>query len=88
MYNYCQDGWPVSVEEASSGTIVVYPNPTESSLTIDTRLDVEVEIWDMAGKKVLTTNERRIDMSDLNSGVYNLIIIYNSIRVNKRVIKQ
>ena len=40
------------------------------------------------GRKILNTKDTRIDLSDLNSGVYNLIIIYDNIRFNKRVVKQ
>ena len=88
MYDYCEQGWPTSVDELGESGIVVYPNPTESTLNIETRLDVEIELWDMAGRKILNTKDTRIDLSDLNSGVYNLIIIYDNIRFNKRVVKQ
>ena len=88
MYDYCEQGWPTSVDELSESGIIVYPNPTESTLNIETRLDVEIELWDMAGRKILNTKDTRIDLSDLNSGVYNLIIIYDNIRFNKRVVKQ
>mgnify|MGYP003131640200 CR=1 FL=1 len=88
MYDYCEQGWPTSVDELGESGIVVYPNPTESTLNIETRLDVEIELWDMAGRRILNTKDTRIDLSELNSGVYNLIIIYDNIRFNKRVVKQ
>jgi hypothetical protein len=28
MYDYCQLGWPTSIEDISALGIVVYPNPT------------------------------------------------------------
>ena len=88
MYDYCTQGWPTSVDEIGESGIIIYPNPTENTLNIETRLDVEIELWDMAGRKILNTNDIRIDLSNLNSGVYNLIIIYDNIRFNKRVVKQ
>jgi len=89
MYDYCEQGWPVSTEELSgSGTILVYPNPTPDVLNIDTRLDVEVELYDMMGRKLIVTTDKRIDISKFDSGVYNMIIIYDNLRFSKRVIKQ
>ena len=88
LYNYCQEGWPVSVNELEGTTIVVYPNPSSGIFNIDTRLDVDVEVWDMSGRKLINTKETRIDLREYDAGVYNMIIIYNNIRFNKRVIKQ
>ena len=89
MYDYCQQGWPTSIEEAGSGTIVVYPNPTSNMLNIDTRLDVDVEVYDMMGRKVLSEeNVKRIDFTSVQDGIYNMVILYNELRITKRVIKQ
>ena len=90
MYDYCQQGWPVSIEEAGSGTILVYPNPTANILNIETRLDIDVEVYTMTGKLVLTESKtNRIDFRGLKPGIYNLVLIHNDkIRINKRVIKQ
>ena len=88
MYDYCQLGWPTSIEDISSMGIVVYPNPTGDVLNIDTRLDVEVEIYDMIGKLMTKEKSKRINLSDYPTGVYNLILIYNNKRFNTRVIKQ
>ena len=88
MYDYCQNGWPVSIDEIDGRAIMVYPNPTPDILNIVTNLDVTVEVWDMAGRKIIETQDNRINLSGFDSGVYNLIIIYDNIRFNKRVIKQ
>ena len=89
MYDYCQQGWPVSVDElAGSGTIVVYPNPSEDIFNIDTRLDIEVEIYDLTGRAIIKSKDKRISLAGYPSGVYNMIIIHNELRFNKRVIKQ
>ena len=66
----------------------MYPNPTNDMLNIDTRLDVDVEVWDMAGRRLINTKDTRIDLSSFDSGVYNLIIIYDNLRFSKRVVKQ
>ena len=88
MYDYCQLGWPTSIEDISSMGIVVYPNPTGDIINIDTRLEVEVEIYDLMGKLMTRENSKRINLSDYPNGVYNLILIYNNKRFTTRVIKQ
>jgi hypothetical protein len=88
MYDYCQAGWPTSIDDITSMGIMVYPNPTGDMLNIDTRLDIEVEIYDLTGKLMTKEKSKRIDMTSYSNGVYNLILIYNNKRFNSRVIKQ
>mgnify|MGYP001231352510 CR=1 FL=1 len=89
MYDYCQNGWPVSIEESESGTIIVYPNPTNDILNIDTRLEIDVEIYDMMGKLIISEqNTKRIMLNYIPKGIYNLVIKHDKLRVTKRIIKQ
>jgi hypothetical protein len=89
MYDYCQQGWPVSIEEAGSGTILVYPNPTENILNIDTRLIIDVEVYDMMGRLMISeSNSNRIDFTSVPNGIYNMVILHDKLRITKRVIKQ
>ena len=89
MYDYCQLGWPTSIEDISALGIVVYPNPTKDVITIDTRLQIEVELYDMIGNKVISEqNTKRLDLSKLSNGIYNMSILYNNVRYSKKVIKQ
>ena len=89
MYDYCQQGWPTSIEDISALGIIVYPNPTKDIITIETRLDIEVELYDIMGKKVISeSNVKRLDLSKLPNGIYNMVILYNSSRYSKKVIKQ
>jgi hypothetical protein len=87
MYNYCEDGWPVSIDELSGSDIVVYPNPTANTFTIETRLNVDVELYNMVGELIKVDNIKRIDVSDYPDGIYNLIITYDKIRITKKIIK-
>ena len=51
--------------------------------------DVMIEIRDMMGKLILTsTNQSKINVSGLSTGLYNLTIKSNQIIVTKRIIKQ
>jgi len=89
MYDYCQLGWPTAIEDISALGIVVYPNPTTDIITIETRLEIEVELYDMIGSKVVSErNTKRLDLSKLPNGIYNMVILYNSSRYSKKVIKQ
>jgi hypothetical protein len=89
MYDYCQQGWPTAIEDISSLGIVVYPNPTQNILTIETRLQIEVEVYDLMGKLLIKEeNTKRLDLSNLANGLYNLAIIYKNKRYNKQIIKQ
>ena len=88
MYDYCQQGWPTGLDDITSLGIVVYPNPTENIITIETRLKVEVEVYDLMGRLVLRQNDKRIDLTTHPNGVYNLVLIHNNKRYNAKVIKQ
>ena len=88
MYDYCQQGWPTGLDDITSLGIVVYPNPTKNIITIETRLEVEVEVYDLMGKLVLSQNNKRIDLTKYSTGIYNLVLIHNNKRFNTKVIKQ
>ena len=89
MYDYCQQGWPTSIEESGSGTIIVYPNPTQNILNIDTRLEVDIEVHDMMGRLIISEQKtKRINLINAPKGIYNLSIIYDKLRITKRIIKQ
>ena len=89
MYDYCTQGWPTAVEDISVLGIVVYPNPTKNLITIETRLEIEVEVYDLMGKLLIKEeNTKRLDLSKLSNGLYNLSIIYEKKRYNKQIIKQ
>ena len=81
--------WETSIPDISALGIVVYPNPTKNTLTIETRLDIQIEVHDLMGKLLIKTkNVNRLDLSDLSNGLYNLSIIHKDKRYNKQIIKQ
>ena len=92
-YNFCQDGTPLNLDNIPQDErkIIVYPNPTQETINIKHNLndDVMIEIRDMMGKLILTsTNQSKINVSGLSTGLYNLTIKSNQIIVTKRIIKQ
>ena len=55
--------------------IIVYPNPTNNSITIDVQNeDFSTEIYDLTGKLILKSKSKKIDISHFNNGIYLLKI--------------
>ena len=52
------------------GQVNIYPNPTTGMVNIDVDALESVEVMDMAGRVVMTSNQSNIDMSALANGVY------------------
>jgi pimeloyl-ACP methyl ester carboxylesterase len=76
----------------SNNYFSVYPNPTNSKVNIksDIKFD-EVEIYDILGKKVLSSKIseiQEVDMSSLTAGVYMLKFSNNEKRQMVKVIKE
>jgi len=91
MYDYCQLGWPVGIDDISALGIVVYPNPTNNILNIETRLDVRVDLYDMMGRTILSeagSNTIRLSLEGVSPGTYNMVITHKENRYSKRIIKQ
>ena len=88
MYDYCGDGWPIDARRFLDGDIVIYPNPTKDVLMIETRLDINVEMYNMTGGVINVDNNKKIDLSNYPDGIYNLIIRHDKIVINKKIIKQ
>jgi len=91
-----RDNSAVSVEELTENDVEIsaYPNPASGSdvtVTYDVAKNVdhaEIVMYDLVGKElnsyVLNTNENKLklNVSDLNSGVY-----FYAIKVNKKILK-
>ncbi len=60
----------LSFDEVVFDAISVYPNPTSGTVYIDTDEEVLVEVFDMMGKKILVTENKKLDVSANLSGVY------------------
>ena len=88
LYNYCLDGWtgPTDVIELRN-KLVTYPNPTSDYIYINKKIDVTVV--SMLGDIVISEKQINVlDVSVLAPGVYNLIIEYNKIKTNRKIIKK
>ena len=61
-------------DELNNATKLIYPNPSNDIIHLDYGGPVTVQIYDLNGKCVLNTHEKKINVRDLNSGVYSIIL--------------
>jgi aminopeptidase YwaD len=76
----------------SFGSVEFYPNPASKvlNLKVDNNIrDFKVEITDMSGKQILTTeNQTQIDITHLKPGIYLGKVISNGRQLTKKIIVQ
>ena len=69
--------------------ISVYPNPTANRIYIQGENILQAELFDLRGRKVKTTNQKQIDLSDMGSGSFILKVTTNkNISKSFKIIKQ
>ena len=83
---------PLAVADFNQSNLEVslYPNPVRDILNIEIENDIQsIEIYNIQGQKVLSSNQNQINVSDLASGMYLVRIqdIDNNIATKKIVIK-
>jgi len=78
-------------DEELNYQIIIYPNPVKDILTIEEQSNIEIEstsIYNYLGQKLVTAQQRKIDMSNLKTGVYLVKIkLVNGQIVSKKIIK-
>lgn len=83
---YCLDNLTFSslviTNEIITSNFSVYPNPTSNFITIDKVFDF-AEIYDITGKRILKSSNSKIDVSDLDNGIYTIKIIGNNVLSTK-----
>ena len=75
IYEYSFDNNSFSYNEPetiknNSNTPVLFPNPTSSLLALNSDKEYDIEVYDMAGNKVMALTGNTIDMSHLSSATY------------------
>ncbi len=58
------------IEQPHFENIQFYPNPTSSLLALNSDKEYDIEVYDMAGNKVMALTGNTIDMSHLSSATY------------------
>lgn len=91
-YVWTQPVQPVSVydnvNELEAATLSVYPNPATDRLYVDVENLQRVEIYDMAGRIVMTSVASVIDLNDVEAGIYFVTVrTENAVKTAKLVVK-
>lgn len=76
---------------ALNSAVSMYPNPVQDHLTIRSNLPItRVQVYSLLGDLVkdVRTNFSRIDLRNLNSGIYMIKIHSNQFFVTKKLIKK
>ncbi|HOZ29808.1 MAG TPA: T9SS type A sorting domain-containing protein, partial [Bacteroidales bacterium] len=74
------------VDSDNIKSISIYPNPTNGIINISGNDIISIDIFDNAGKHILTTEEQNIDLSDLAKGMYFIKINTTKNSLNSKII--
>lgn len=80
-----------SVDKVESKSISLYPNPATDYVTVEgLRNDaLHISIYNIAGQEVKSlSNTQKIDVSDLPSGIYSVLIKADNNNYSKKLIKR
>ncbi|MDO5760322.1 MAG: T9SS type A sorting domain-containing protein [Bacteroidota bacterium] len=84
-----ETGGTSSLENEIESKFLVYPNPANNVLNIETIDNIQnISIINSIGQEVLTSNSTRINIENLNSGVYFLNIVTNEGIARQKFIKK
>lgn len=82
---------PVSIDETFGGNFSMYPNPVNDQLIIESELNnYQVSITDMLGRTLQQfdgNGNTQLDMSDLASGVYLVLVANEESSWTERIVK-
>lgn len=77
-----------AVEEVEAAKLSVYPNPASETLYVNVENVQLVEIYDMAGRIVLTSVNPVVDLNGVEAGVYFVTVrTENAVKTTKLVVK-
>ena len=83
--NYVPDG----IEENENVTISIYPNPAHDYICVETRLIASVQcvdLYDITGRKVLSSTETEINVGALPEGVYFVTVLTENHKFVEKII--
>ena len=96
LYWTCSDDSDLDVRDLMrSNNVVIYPVPAKDILNILTDSKIEIKVHDVSGKLVIHVKEKytiaglnQLNVSNLQSGVYNFTITCDNNTVTRQVVKQ
>jgi hypothetical protein len=79
----------IGIEEESTSRILLYPNPAYSKVQIEgVSKIISIEVLNLTGQSILTSNESIIDVSSLPKGTYLITVTTDDGKIIKRFIKE
>jgi hypothetical protein len=73
MFNITS-GPQTGIEDLSTETLIIYPNPTRDNIVVESVLKGDLEIQNILGETIISTTKETekkvIDVSNLSSGIY------------------
>ncbi len=91
--NFGIEGVTLDIQDFSTNSISIYPNPSKNIFNIDLNSinEFKFEVFDITGKVVIdknkiSNNTYQLDMSQFSSGMYFIDITTNDIEVTKKLI--
>jgi len=91
-----EDRWGLmGTEELIAENISIYPNPTSEIIWIKDNTSFSVDhysVFDVSGRRILfntfNASEKKVDVSNLNSGVYLLELVSSDRKITKKIMVQ
>jgi hypothetical protein len=77
-----------SLEQKDHSVFQIYPNPVDQVLFISSEVPFEMTICSLQGSKLLTSQERHVDLSGLAPGSYLVVIRGQDISRTMHLVKQ
>lgn len=76
-------------EAVAAGKVSIYPNPAQNILNIASADEVEnVDIYNMLGQKVMSSQSAQINISNLSNGMYIVNVRTNAGTVTSKFVKE
>ncbi len=75
------------LDESVDKKISVYPNPTTDFVMVDVN-DSVIDLMDLNGRVLFSTDENKLDVRSLSSGIYMVRITTKEFTVTKRIVKK
>ena len=90
LFSFCN---LMGIDQITSNTVnsMIYPNPTSDQFFIETNTTEKsyVDLFDVCGKHLfnkIVSEKSNINVSDLNEGIYTLIIETAGLKINKKLV--
>ena len=83
-------GATLTIEDINpaGSSIFVYPNPTANRIYIQADTNLKAELIDLMGRKIRSTNQSQIDISNLSGGKYILQVKTQNTTQSFKIIKK